>query len=216
MFSFVAALSICTICVVNGYPQGPPTSACSDMYPTGHGANAQTGTPYFQITVDQSTYSADGTVTVNLIATSNYYEGVFIQARRATSNCSDGTNDTPVGTFTIPSGDTFLQLMTCSGVSGSAVSQKTKVHITNKSITWTAPNPAIGQIYFRGTFVKNEKTFWTDISSPIVKPTGDSTTSLSACPVRTTMADNGSGRLYKPVSLVILLSTIVTVLSRGV
>ncbi|KAK6190287.1 hypothetical protein SNE40_002193 [Patella caerulea] len=211
MLSFVVI--VCTIGAVTGYASGPPTSACADMYPTGHETNAQTGTPYFEITTAENTYSAGGTVTVTLTATSNYYEGVFVQARRATSNCSDGTNDGAVGSFTIPNGDTFLQLISCNGIAGGAVAHKTSSHQTSKTITWTAPAQTVGQIYFRGVFVRNEETFWTDIFSSVVKPTGDTSTDLTVCPVRTTL--NGSGA-NRPIAIVILLSTIITVLSRGV
>ena len=51
-------------------------------------------------------------VSVTLRATGNpdypYFEGMFVQARMA--SCG---SDKPIGTFSIPDGDTFMQIMDC-------------------------------------------------------------------------------------------------------
>ncbi|KAK6185060.1 hypothetical protein SNE40_007381 [Patella caerulea] len=187
MLTFVATISVFILSAVQGFPSGPPSTACSDLFPTGHAVNAQTGLSGFAITTNQATYTPGGTVTVNLLGVGNAFDGVMIQARRATTNCSSGINSVPVGTFTIPAGDTFLQLMSCGGVVNNAVAQKAKIVVTSKTVTWTAPTTSVGQIYFRGTFIKNTKTFWTNVASSIVKPLGDATAALPVCAVRTVL-----------------------------
>ncbi|ESO86675.1 hypothetical protein LOTGIDRAFT_235283 [Lottia gigantea] len=175
----------CMISFIWAYPEGPPLKACTHMFPTDHGASAQTADPYFKITTSTETYSEGGTIEVTLEATSNYYEGVFIQARR--TNCD---NTEPVGTFTLSQGETFLKTMNCNNKDNSAVAHQTKRHETSKTITWKAPAETVGQIYFQGTFVRNEKTFWVGVFSPIIKPVADSAKANEEfCPVESSVGN---------------------------
>ena len=57
------------LAVVNAYPQGPPISACTDMFPVGHNANAQTSTP--TVTIKMKTTGG--------VATTSYTAGEQIQ-----------------------------------------------------------------------------------------------------------------------------------------
>lgn len=185
LLQLVVLMVVVSVGVVSGYPGGPPLHSCSHMYPTGHHANAKTITPPYILSATPTTISAGTTVTVNLVATGDktypYYEGVFVQARKA-----DCQNESPIGTFSVAANHPFLKLMDCGGKTASAVAHKTsKPHQTNNTFTWTVPKDYQGRVYFRATVVKNEKTFWTDVFSPYLTYSNDTSAAPAQyCPVQ--------------------------------
>jgi len=176
--------------LVNAYPEGPPADSCGDMFPSGHGADAHTISAPFTLTASATNFTANAMITLWVNATGDatypYYEGVFVQARKA-SSCNDST---PVGTFTIPANDNFLKVMSCSGGSNNAVAHKTATHETGRMFTWTAPATSSGHVFFRATVVKNEKNFWTNVFSGVIRDMAATTAVPSSvtCTVKMTGA----------------------------
>lgn len=202
----LAMMLMAMVAEVRGYPQGPPVSACGDMFPQGHKVDAKPITPPYTLSASPATVAAGETVTLSLEATGDstypYYEGMFVQARWASCD-----SDEPVGTFTVPQNDDFLKLMTCNNTAASAVSNKVSNHETNKTFTWTAPTPFQGRIYFRATVVKNKENFWTNVFSSYVTYTGDTSQAPAEyCTVRSTWSSSVPGLSASLIVAVIVTS----------
>ncbi|PVD23106.1 hypothetical protein C0Q70_16368 [Pomacea canaliculata] len=98
------------------YPDGAPKEACTNMFPIGHHADAQSSTPPYELTVSSTNLTASTQYTVTLRVKSGQtttFKGLFVQARLA-DNCN---NVSPQGTFTVPS-DGFLKLTQCTVANG--------------------------------------------------------------------------------------------------
>ncbi|XP_025110844.1 putative defense protein [Pomacea canaliculata] len=191
LFPLVVLLSCCGPSL--GYSTGPPTSACTDMYPEGHNADAQTTILPFELLVSNTTFTPNAKIVVTLQVKSSmptmFFKGMFVQARLA-GNCS---NTSPVGTFSIPTGDTYLQLLSCGQLSSSISHKNSLVQIHSKNFTWTAPSTATGRIFFRATVVKSKQEFWTNVFSPYVKPVSDtSSPPTTGCEVRKTLVQTST------------------------
>ncbi|XP_041351739.1 putative defense protein Hdd11 [Gigantopelta aegis] len=201
---FLSAIFAITVVVglasVSAYPEGPPLSCCSHMFPVGHEVNAQTSTPTVTIKMknsggsDTTSYTAGEQITVtvetaNPSDTTIYYEGLFVQARRA--NCMSHQKMQPVGTFSFEANNTYLKTLDCGSVSKSAVSQKVSVHQTSQTFTWTAPATTVGHVYFQATVVKNVSRFWTGVQSGFLYDAAD-TGNATYCMVRKTTGGVGT------------------------
>ncbi|XP_041351735.1 putative defense protein 3 [Gigantopelta aegis] len=181
----LSQILVCVVMValttVSCHPEGPPLEACVDMFPTGHKVDAQKSTAIANIALRRAdgskatTYSANEMITVTL-ATANpsdttiYYEGMFVQARRA--NCGSDKRTEPVGKFTHEPSN-YLKTLDCGGITKSAICHKDHIHQTNQTFTWTAPATPVGHIYFQATVVKNTQTFWTGVTSEFLKDSND-------------------------------------------
>ncbi|XP_025110852.1 putative defense protein 3 [Pomacea canaliculata] len=184
------------------YPDGAPTEACTNMFPSGHHADAQSSTPPYELTVSSTSLTASNVYTVTLKVKSGQtttFKGLFVQARLA-DNCN---NTSPHGTFTVPS-DGFLKLTPCT-VANDAVTQINDIPQTTKTFNWTSPSSIPGTVYFRATVVYNEKTFWTDVSSDFLRPSG-ATGTPQVCTVQKT--SGGAA-----VAATVLLTTVLALTS---
>ncbi|XP_062518382.1 putative ferric-chelate reductase 1 [Corticium candelabrum] len=98
--SILVALAI--LAVAQGYAAGPPEAVCASMAPDpsayGHGAQAQTTPPPYEVTMDVpcNGYVSRRKYTMILRATNRSYEieGFLCQVRNA-----DGADTTAIGTF---------------------------------------------------------------------------------------------------------------------
>lgn len=151
-FSLLVTLTL-TAHGVHGYSSGAPQGTCQEMVPR-HGVPPQGGFPPFTITPSKLTYSPGETLTVSLQSTDgNPFIGLLLEAR---------LGDTPVGSFTPPSGE-MVQALQCG--SGGALTHTPGLSKTSLIVTWTAPAQVSGPIRFRATFVRNKVTFWVGVES---------------------------------------------------
>ncbi|XP_064606381.1 putative defense protein 3 [Liolophura sinensis] len=168
------------------YPDGAPTLACGEMFPTGHKADAQNSDAPYTIGVSSNSYANSANITVTLdVKGDNYYEGVFIQARIA--KCPN--NSTAIGTYVF--NNTLLKTINCFNQQKNALTHSTKEKKRKLVFTWVPPSPAVGTVYFRGTFVKETEEFWTDVSSDFISDGRTTSVEPEKCKVRT----SGTGKL---------------------
>ncbi|KAK3588428.1 hypothetical protein CHS0354_026755 [Potamilus streckersoni] len=188
------------------YPSGPPLSSCTDMFPVGHGSNAQNANgsqPPFSITVNSTVYHANDVIQVNLSSTQPwFFEGVFIQARSA--NCSNPMKDSPIGTFRTIVGEKLLSPINCLEKASSAIAHNQELNLTNIMFYWIAPSGSVGDVYLRGTFARNKALFWTNVFSGYIADASLTNLTKERCtPPAMTSQKTGNGN-----TLVISLSAI--------
>ncbi|XP_025110857.1 putative defense protein Hdd11-like [Pomacea canaliculata] len=111
---------------------------------------------------------------------------MFVQARLA----DDCSVTSPIGSFNIPVNDNFMQQMVCDKTN-DAVSHRMKSAQNSKSFIWTPPPTIPGTIYFRATVVYNKTTFWTDVFSEFLLPSG-AKPNPQYCPVQKTFVTTTS------------------------
>ncbi|KAL5021173.1 hypothetical protein ScPMuIL_000328 [Solemya velum] len=169
MFAEKVAAAVAIICLtcVSAYPSGPPVGSCVTMFPSGHNKTGQTSETPFEILISKTSIKGgdstgiEVTLRVKDAKKEQFdFEGVFVQARK-------GNSPTPVGTFKLHSGESYLKTMKCT-YDNSAVSHKKEEEYTERKLTWLPPASVTEKqkIQFRGTFVKNLETFWIDVKSP--------------------------------------------------
>ncbi|KAL3869926.1 hypothetical protein ACJMK2_042547 [Sinanodonta woodiana] len=189
---------------VMSYATGPPLTACTDMFPVGHGSNAQNDNgiqPPFSITVNSTVYRPGDIIQVSLNSAQPwFFEGVFIQARSA--NCSSPMKDTPIGTFRTVPEVKLLSLLPCSNKVDSAIAHNQELKLTNITFYWIAPSGSAGHVYLRGTFARNKEVFWTNVFSDFIVDSNQTNQTKEKCTVRTATG-TGNGN-----TLVISLSAI--------
>ncbi|XP_071118350.1 putative defense protein Hdd11 [Haliotis cracherodii] len=145
------------------YPGGAPVMACGDMFPSGHGTEAQVSPSPYRITVPKRKYDPNTTIKISLIATVGYFRGVFVQARRV--GCRVNVTEV-IGSFTI--NDNELEAQHCFGKIHSAVTHKMPSKKTRKDIYWTPPVTPAGHVVIRATFVMEKEMFWIGVESDIL------------------------------------------------
>ncbi|KAK7508161.1 hypothetical protein BaRGS_00000400 [Batillaria attramentaria] len=194
------------VALVAAYGTGPPkgdqegaAKVCMDMFPVGHGEDARTEAPPYEIRLDATQLSLGSPISVKSDQTTyTYFEGVFVQARMASCGSSEGME--ALGSFSIAENDTFLQLYSCGkGQMDNAVGHKEASHQSNITFLWHPPASEPGHVYFRATVAKNRTHFWTNVFSPFVTDPSD-TRSLPQddamnnkyCDVRSTLAGAAS------------------------
>ncbi|KAL8590227.1 hypothetical protein ACOMHN_010422 [Nucella lapillus] len=162
--------------LVRAYPNGPPMGACGHMFPTGHGNDAMTSDPPYSLVVTGGPLTMTGqtfnlTLRVKGGTEYKYFKGWFVQARMASCYMPEK----PLGSFILPPGDTYSQLMNCHKERpNSALAHNKSMHVNDKlTFQWQAPNSLPGHFYFRATVVKNKSTFWTNVFSEIIKDESD-------------------------------------------
>lgn len=189
---------------VVSYATGPPLSACTDMFPVGHGTDAQNAKgiqPPFTITPNSTVYHAGDVIQIILNSTQPwFFEGVFIQARSA--NCSSPMKDSPIGTFRNIQGESRLSPISCSDKASSAIAHNQELKLTNITFYWIAPSVSVGHVYLRGTFARNKEVFWTNVFSDFIIDASLTNQTKQTCTVRTAH-ETGNGN-----TLVISLSAI--------
>nr|XP_054763175.1 sushi, nidogen and EGF-like domain-containing protein 1 [Lytechinus pictus] len=161
--------SLCCVCLLLGkgteaYPTGAPPFACLDMLPVGHGTDGQTTSSPYSISVDVSSYSPGGLVTVR-ISGDESLRGLLIQARPV------GTPP-PFGTWTdYP--DNF-QTINCFSTGDSLThTENSDKNPADMTFVWQAPSAGgVGDIHFVATFVQERTIFWLDVTSSILRERG--------------------------------------------
>uniref|UniRef100_A0AAY3ZZ87 Uncharacterized protein n=1 Tax=Denticeps clupeoides TaxID=299321 RepID=A0AAY3ZZ87_9TELE len=166
------------------FSNGLVTGSCQNMVPIHRGTGQNTSAPY-NVTANLSSYSLGSQVTVTVQATSGFFTGFLLQARPAGQNSS-------VGSFTTVSNGT--QLLTCNGVTNSAVSHTSGANKTSIQARWTAPSSGnLTDIEFRVTVVKKYSIYWIQLKSATVSYSGSSSSSGSS--VSGTSAGCGSSKI---------------------
>ncbi|XP_076827293.1 putative ferric-chelate reductase 1 [Brachyhypopomus gauderio] len=151
--------------IVECYGNGQVSSACGSMQPE-HGSSVQTSVAPYSISVDRTSYSAGGQITVTLSATSGTFKGFLLEAQSIGGSA-------PIGYFS--SAGTNAQLLTCSGQAGAAVSHSSSTAKTQIQSIWKAPSSGtLNNIQFIATFVQVTKTFWMGVKSAQVSYTSGS------------------------------------------
>ncbi|KAF7709011.1 hypothetical protein HF521_018068 [Silurus meridionalis] len=181
MWLYLVLLSCVWRC--ESYPNGKVSSSCDNMLPS-HGSGAQTSAAPYTVTADKSSYKEGDTITVTLNANSAGFTGFLLEARLVGGN-------SPMGTFTVV--DTTSQLLTCSGLSNSAVSHtsdKSKQQVQSK---WKAPASGnLNTIEFSVTFVRDYSIFWVGVKSAQITYNGTSSESTSTS-TSSTISNSGCG-----------------------
>ncbi|KAL3868654.1 hypothetical protein ACJMK2_041433 [Sinanodonta woodiana] len=170
--------------VTTSFHSGPPntTIVCKEMFPVGHGVDAQMSSPPYKIFLSQNIYTPSEKIQVTVQAEKGHFiRGLFIQARLA--DCSGDHKDVPIGTFFLKPDERYLKTVSCLNTQYSAVSHLSNTPLGNAVFDWYAPDSHQGHIYFRATVVKQRRTFWTNVMSEFVRDIG-SHAHPEYCPVR--------------------------------
>ncbi|NP_001083026.2 putative ferric-chelate reductase 1 precursor [Danio rerio] len=180
-------LFILVLCVglVQSYKNGLVSEVCDSMMPN-HGANAQTSSPPFTVTADKTTFKEGDQIKVTLNSQTGYYfEGFMLQARPVGSSST-------IGTFSVTGNN--VQVLSCNGMPGRAVSHTSNAKTTSVQVTWTAPTSGqLGNIEFSVTFVKSTLTFWVQVKSSAIVYNGTITTTNTTTVAPTVASIPGCG-----------------------
>ncbi|XP_054479367.1 putative ferric-chelate reductase 1 [Anoplopoma fimbria] len=168
----VVLLLVCVNPLVRCYSSGKVMDSCEDMRPYHSGLRPQEAPAPFTVTTDHFSYILGKEVKVQLQApAAKPFIGFLLQAREVGGRA-------PVGSFALTAGAT--QLLTCSQRPNSAVSHTSDSVKTSIQVTWRSEaSKDMKPIQFCASFVQNYKTFWVDVTSPVMNFTnhnsGDST-----------------------------------------
>ncbi|XP_049889937.1 putative ferric-chelate reductase 1 [Epinephelus moara] len=172
------------------YSSGQVMDSCEDMQPHHFGLRPQTESTPFTVTTDHSSYRIGEEVKVQLQApASTPFIGFLLQAREI------GGWST-VGSFTLTTG--AAQLLPCSQRRNSAVSHTSESSKTSIQVTWRSEaSEDAKNIQFRASFVQNYRTFWVNVTSPVITFMNDRTDgfpSLPATPTKTSSSTSTTMR----------------------
>ncbi|TSU75991.1 Ferric-chelate reductase 1 [Bagarius yarrelli] len=181
MWMYLVFLGCVGLC--ESYSSGQVSASCGDMTPN-HGKAAQTSAPPYTLTTDLSTYKEDDIITVTLAATSGNFKGFLLEARLVGSNNA-------FGSFSLV-GSTS-QLLTCSGVSSSAVSHTSDVAKTQVQTKWKAPTSGnLNNMEFKATVVQDYSTIWLGVKSSQITYNNKANGSTSSSTTTTTSSSISS------------------------
>lgn len=159
------------LCCYHGYRNGPPLEACGDMFPEGHGVQAQTNQTPFTFTVNATQYRPGDVIKVVFNSSGDWFmEGALIQMR--TLECKGSSP--AVGRFSVEQNEDFLQTFDCFSKHASALRHFEHLKIYNRTFYWTAPSEAVGHVYIKATIARNQQLFWTNVTSPLIYDASDS------------------------------------------
>ncbi|KAJ2944605.1 hypothetical protein O0L34_g3959 [Tuta absoluta] len=165
MWSKLVVLAVALVAYAEGYSSGAPDTACQDMVPKHPVAAQKVAAPYIVTTSTKVVKAGQPMqVVISGKSASNTIGGLLLQAR---------VGNKPVGTFSVPAGDRFAQLLNC-GSPGNAVTHKKHGPNDEKqtvAFTWTPPKDLIDEIKFRATVAYNGAVFWVGVESAPVKVT---------------------------------------------
>ncbi|MCJ8729048.1 hypothetical protein PDJAM_G00011730 [Pangasius djambal] len=181
MWLYLVLLGCVRVC--ESYPSGKVSSSCDNMLPN-HGTVAQTSAAPYTVTADSNTYKEGDTITVTLSATSGSFKGFLLEARLVGGNSA-------IGSFSVVNSDS--QLLTCSGLSNSAVSHTSASSKSQIQSTWKAPTSGnLNNIEFRVTFLHDFSTFWVGVKSSQITYNGIATGTMSTSSVTSTSSSISS------------------------
>ncbi|KAB5587239.1 hypothetical protein PHYPO_G00010920 [Pangasianodon hypophthalmus] len=182
MWLYLVLLGCLRVC--ESYPGGKVSSSCDNMLPS-HGTVAQTSAAPYTVTVDSSTYKEGDTITVTLSATSGSFKGFLLEARLVGGNSA-------IGSFSVVNSNS--QVLTCSGLSNSAVSQTSSTSKSQIQSKWKAPTSGnLNNIEFRVTFVRDFSTFWVGVKSAQITYNGTVTGTISTSVTSTSSSISSAG-----------------------
>ncbi|XP_053325606.1 putative ferric-chelate reductase 1 [Spea bombifrons] len=165
MAPLLAVFAVCllssALVPIAGYPNGRVSVACESMLPQ-HGHEPQSQ-PEHNLTVDKTVFQPGDRIKVTL--SGSRFNGFFIQARDA-----ENLDGNPVGSFSLID-DQISQLLTCGGVTDSAVSQTSKSRKEKVEFYWVAPDNGPPHVQFLATVVQKYKIYWVKIPGPIISQT---------------------------------------------
>ncbi|XP_069368968.1 putative ferric-chelate reductase 1 [Paralichthys olivaceus] len=190
-----ALLLVCIVPVVCCYSSGQIMDSCEDMQPHHSGLRPQTEPAPYTITTDHSSYRRGEEVKVQLLALSSApFIGFLLQAREV-------GGQSPVGSFELMPG--AAQLLICGQRPNSAVSHRSDSVKTSIWVTWRSKASRDGKpIQFHASFVKNYKTFWVDVTSPVLTFSNDGSGGSTSLPTPTiTSSTTTTTILLQPTSL---------------
>ncbi|XP_046372263.2 putative defense protein Hdd11 [Haliotis rufescens] len=136
--------------------------SCENMVPAGLTATEQTSLPPYRVSVSTTEYEDGVPVDVVLSSTdaSTTFTELLLQARCLT--CANLT--VPVGTFTIPAGQSPSEILGCfetmAVITSSTTNPKTSV-----TFTWTPPAGFADVVIMRATFVQDSTRWWGNVVS---------------------------------------------------
>ncbi|XP_046899197.1 putative defense protein 3 [Hypomesus transpacificus] len=142
------------VCLVAGFPNGAPTSACEDMMPRHAGVQPQPTRAPYAILTNSKTFQPGQPITVIIYGPD--YRGVLLEARTETS-------PNALGNWRLPPPDTkFLQ---CSGNSQGAITHaNTNLKGNTTTFSWMPPS-TINSVYFMATVAQQRTVYWLNIRS---------------------------------------------------
>ncbi|XP_031756880.1 putative ferric-chelate reductase 1 isoform X2 [Xenopus tropicalis] len=144
---------------VQPFGNGNVGLACDTMMPNHRTHAAQESMSPYRVAASSYSFSPGDEITVTLLANFNTtFEGFLLQARSVTGNRL-------VGNFRVLNSNS--QILDCGGVMGLAVSHINTSKKSNITALWTAPDLS-DNVHFRATFVRNFKTFWVGVESPLL------------------------------------------------
>ncbi|XP_066264045.1 putative defense protein 3 [Branchiostoma lanceolatum] len=150
-------LAVALFAGCEGFGSGAPTSACTTMQPghlnNGTSVAAQNSTSPYSIVPGTSSYTAGGTVSVQILGP--VFQGFLLQARQTGMT-------TPVGTFSNAPNNTKTTMCTAADSSMTHDNTNAKENIT---LTWTAPSTTMGNIEFVATIADVKTTYWMNVKS---------------------------------------------------
>jgi hypothetical protein len=138
------------------------------MFPEGHGAEAYTSPPPYEISVSDRC-STDKPITVTISVTDNnktWFEGFLVQARPVRGeNITYGIFET--------NNDRQLQGLQCPNSpapgSNNSIGHREAKKYYKKVFTWTPPPTGVkGGIQFVATIIHETPEFWMNVRSPTV------------------------------------------------
>ncbi|XP_073498682.1 putative ferric-chelate reductase 1 [Phyllobates terribilis] len=155
----------------DGYSTGKVEPACSSMMPS-HGANPQTSSPPYSLSVSSVNYTGISAFRVTLSKEPNGtdFKGFMIQARPPGRDTPQGTFISDIDSQTLCSTPEFQH----TAVTHTSASMK-----SNISVIWLPPKKASTDIQFRATVVEMKTTFWTNVLSDIIPLAGEGTQLLA-------------------------------------
>ncbi|KAI0227500.1 hypothetical protein LSAT2_022024 [Lamellibrachia satsuma] len=141
-----------TVCVlVAGYGKGSPKASCKTLEPNHYGAKPQTSASPYSIEVVAVT--SEGKAKVRISGTD--IMGFVIHA------CDD--NDSVVGSFAdLPPLTTTIACRE----EGDTWSHADKSLKTDLEANWVPPPRFTGPVQFKGSVLRNETTYWTNLTAP--------------------------------------------------
>ncbi|XP_045515486.1 putative defense protein Hdd11 isoform X1 [Pieris brassicae] len=168
MFSKMIFAKVCLALALligaDAYSSGAPESACKDMIPR-HPVEAQTRPAPYKITTSTKVVKAGTPMEVTLSGNSpsDTIRGIMLQAR--------GSDDKPVGTFTVSPNNPLARLMKCDNKDDTITHKKhdAKEDKQTATFTWTPPATLNDVVKFRATIALNGAVFWVGVESAPVK-----------------------------------------------
>jgi len=157
--SFLCAISVLAIGVIECHPGGAPESVCKGLVPNHLVPSQAVPSPYVLVGHENSD-------SIELIIESPQntpFRGFAIQAHLA-----NGSNGAGVGKF-VPK-DSNIHTINCFGHQENTITHSDRSDKRRVSVVWVPPEDlAKGTaITFVGTVVKDKKTFWTNLTSEAI------------------------------------------------